>query len=104
MIWDDDPLLIQPKNTMPRIDAIWAFLSVDEKDGNEGVTAATIGNHLVPLIAADEKRLASLRPIAQNMAERFGMKIRLVKFHVREVIEEYGPSLTSKPMPPTELL
>jgi hypothetical protein len=96
MIWDDDPLLIQPKNTMPRIDAIWAFLSVDEKDGNEGVTAATMGTSLVPLIAADEKRLASLRPLAQNMAERFGMKIRLVKFHVREVIEEYSPTPNPK--------
>jgi hypothetical protein len=92
MISDDDPLLIQPKNTMPRIDAIWAFLSVDERDGNEGVMAATMGINLVPLIAADEKRLASLRPLAQNMAERFGMKVRLVKFHVREVIEEYEPT------------
>jgi hypothetical protein len=66
--------------------------------------AATIRGQLVPLIAADEKRLASLRPLAQNMAKRFGMKVRLVKFHVREVIEEYGPSLTPKPMPPTEIL
>jgi hypothetical protein len=49
-----------------------------------------MSGQLVPLIAADEKRLASLRPLAQNMAIRFGMKIRLVRFHTREVIEEYG--------------
>src|SRR5258708_6381349 len=33
-------LFVQAKNTMPRIDKIWAGVSVDPRDGNEGNGAA----------------------------------------------------------------
>jgi hypothetical protein len=81
-----------PKNEMPRIDAIWAFLSVDPEDGNEGVLAGPLlgPGSQVPLIAADEKRLQSLWPIARQIAQAAGRRCRLVKFHTREVIEEFG--------------
>lgn len=82
--------LHQPKNTMPLINSLWAFLSVDPADGNEGVCAATIGNTLMPLIAADEARLASLRSHAEKIAKRSGRKIKLVKFTTREEVEEVG--------------
>jgi hypothetical protein len=80
-----------PKNTMPRIDAIWAFVSVDPDDGNEGVLSAPLlgPGTQVPLIAADEARLKSLWPIARMIASRSGMRCQLVKFHTREVVEEF---------------
>jgi hypothetical protein len=87
-----DDVLHVPKNEMPRIDAIWAFLSIDPEDGNEGVIAGPLmgPGSVVPLVAADEKRLASLEPFAQQWAEVFGRVVRLVKFSQREVIREYG--------------
>jgi hypothetical protein len=74
---------------MPRIEAIWAFVSVDVNDGNEGVLASTFGRHLLPLIAADEKRLKELWPAARQIASVTGMRCKLVKFHAREEIEEF---------------
>lgn len=80
-----------PKNEMPRIDCIWAFLSVDEADGNEGLCAATLtGIGPTPLIAADERRLKIITPIAEHLARTTGKVIRLVKFHNREVIKQFG--------------
>jgi hypothetical protein len=79
-----------PKNEMPRIDCIWAFLSVDEGDGNEGVVAAPLGGALMPLIAADPKRLESIIPVAEEIARVTGRVIRLVKFSNREVIRQFG--------------
>lgn len=86
---DDKPesLLLQPKNTMPRINAIWAFVSVDAKDGNEGLCAAPVGGMLMPLIAADEARLKNLRPLAEQLARMSGMTIKLVKFETRTEVE-----------------
>jgi hypothetical protein len=85
---NDDPFLIQPKNTMPRIDSIWAFVSVDPQDGNEGVCAFNSGIHMMPMIAADPKRLEQLTPLAESLALRTGMTIKLVRFTAREEIRE----------------
>jgi hypothetical protein len=79
-----------PKNII-RIDAIWAFVSVDPEDNTEGVIAGPLmgPGSIVPFIAADEKRLASLRPLAQKLAKQIGRPVRLLKFSTREVIEDY---------------
>jgi len=85
-------LFHQPKNTMPRIDRIWAVLSVDEADGNEGVVAApTLTGMLMPLIAADPARLKDIMPLARNIATATGRRLRLVKFTMREEVEEISP-------------
>lgn len=82
----------QPKNTMPRIDHIHMFVSVDSEDGNEGVCAVPMGEiGCMPLIAADDKRLSQLRPIAQSLANMATMSIRLIKLSHREVIETIEP-------------
>jgi hypothetical protein len=83
-------LFRQPKNTLPRIDHIWAFVSVDANDGNEGVVAAPLGGMLMPMIAADDARLQELRPLAAMIAQATGTKIRLIKFNLREEIEEFS--------------
>ena len=86
-------LFVQPPNTMPRINSIYAFVSVDAVDGNEGVVAAPYGGQsCLPLIAADEERLKELIPIAEKIATIANMKIRLVKFSTREVIKEINPN------------
>jgi hypothetical protein len=84
MIIDDRPGL------MPCIEHLWAFLSID-KDGDEGVCAAKMGDMWVPLVAADEKRVETLREYAQRLVEATGCPIRLVKFTVRQEIEVIGP-------------
>lgn len=80
---------VQPKNYMT-IDSIYAFVSVDPTDNNEGVIAFQSEKGPMPMIAADPDRLSSLRPIASMMASRSGIKVRLLKFSQREEIEEFG--------------
>lgn len=79
-------LFRQPKNTMPQIGSIWAVLSVDEADGNEGVCSIRVGDSWMPLIAADEKRLAIIRREGAALARVTGKKLRLVKFTAREEV------------------
>lgn len=74
-----------PPNHLARIDALWAFLSVDEH--GEGLCAAPIGGMTLPLIAADEARLDSLRSIARVFTPVLGKQVRLVRFHGREELE-----------------
>lgn len=74
-----------PPNHLARIDALWAFLSMDEH--GEGLCAAPINGMTLPLIAADEARLGSLRGMAGQMVRMFGKSIRLVRFHGREELE-----------------
>ena len=84
----DGTLLHKPKNTLLRIDAIYAFVSVDE-DGNEGVCAMPLpGLGPVPMIAADAARLKSLIPMAEKLAKLSGIKIRLIKLTTRKEIRE----------------
>lgn len=77
----------QPKNTMPRIDAVWAFVSVDPNDGNEGVIAFQVHGLWMPLIAADPARVENLRPIAAHIAKEQKITVKLVKFTTREELE-----------------
>lgn len=81
-------------NYLGRIDHIWAFLSLDE--GGEGVCAAPLGHGMltVPMIAADAKRLDSLKPIARKLANLFRKPVRLAKFAAREDVEIYQPTET----------
>jgi hypothetical protein len=75
---------------MPLIRHIWAFVSVDPVDGNEGVCAAPLSGVTLPMIAADEDRLEILIPMAEYIVKQTGIKIKLVKFTTREEVHEYG--------------
>lgn len=74
-----------PNNSLDYIGSLWAFISTDET--GEGVCAMPIGNMTVPMIAADERRLTSLRPLASLFASVFKKPIRLVRFTDRENVE-----------------
>lgn len=69
---------------MPHISSVWAYLAIDE-DGDESVLGAQIGpnNSWMALVAADEKRMLSLRPLVEQIAIDLGIAVRLVQFTTR---------------------
>jgi len=85
-------ILINPPNHLLRIDAVWLAVSVDE-DGNEGACATTVmlagGPMMVPLIAADEGRLAWVKAEARKIALASGQRVRVIRLTTREEIETY---------------
>jgi hypothetical protein len=88
----------QPKNTLPRIEQIWAVVSVDPEDGNEGVAAVELQSGvMMPLIAADEKRLEFIKPLAQQLANFTEMKLKLIRLSVREEVAEINAQPQPKP-------
>jgi hypothetical protein len=81
---------IDPPNKL-HIDQCWMFISVDEK-GNEGACASSLPPFgLVPLIACDETRLKSLRPMAKQIAGMTGKTIKLIRLTTREDLEIIEP-------------
>jgi hypothetical protein len=77
--------------SLPKIEHIWAFVSFDERDQSEGVIGAMMNGTMMPLIAADENRLKSLRPYALKVAVMHGITIKLIKFSSREEMETIAP-------------
>lgn len=74
-----------------RIEEMFAFVSIDPKDDIEGVVAANLRGNWHPLVGADMERIESLRPLAAKVARDAGIKIRLIKFSVREDLGEVEP-------------
>lgn len=70
-----------------RITEIHAFLAVGDDD-EEGIIGAHTAMGWVPFVAADKTRLNILRPHAENIAKDTGKKVKLVRFSVREDLEE----------------
>lgn len=80
------------------IDELWAWVSLGP-DGDEGLLAApTLGpGSLVPLVGADKERMESLRPLAQAMADAFGVNANLLRFSSRELLEHLEPDRPERP-------
>lgn len=76
-------IVLDPPNTL-RIDRIWMYVSRDEH-GNEGVCAGPLmgPGSFVPLIAADQARLAQLTPMAEVIATMTGKQVVLIEFTAR---------------------
>lgn len=76
-----------------RIKHLWAFIATDPADDSEGVAAflRNNGREWFPLFAADEERLADLREIAQALAKKIGVKMRLVRFDAMVDMETIEP-------------
>lgn len=75
-----------------RIATLSAFIAKGE-DGDEGVVAARLGDTWFPLVAADDKRLEQLRPMAKRIAFETKARIELIRFvrgQVLETIDERG--------------
>lgn len=84
-------VMLDPGNYMGRIEHLWAALSVD--DGGEGLCAAPMmpGHLTVPLIAADKRRLALIRPWAKRIAREAGKSVRIAKFGSRIDVGIFRP-------------
>lgn len=76
---------------MPKIDEIFAFISIDEGPEDEGVVGWRFGETMMPLVGADKKRIDSLRPYAKVIAKIMGKRVVLAKFTVRQDIEVIDP-------------
>jgi hypothetical protein len=73
-----------------KIDALYAFISVDE-NGMEGICAFKSQAGWMPMVASDPDRVASIIPIAREMARAGKKEIKLIKVSVREDIETISP-------------
>jgi hypothetical protein len=63
-----------------KIERVYAFLSVDAKGFNGIVAGLLPGIGATPLVTASRKLAQSLIPIAQEVADRTGLKVALYAF------------------------
>ncbi len=79
---------------MPKIDKMFAYVMADKDEDDEGVPAVMTPNGMwFPLVGADEARILSprLREDAQQIANKQGKPIKILKFTQFEVLEVIQP-------------
>ncbi len=77
---------------MPKIEQLIAFVAVDKDEIDEGIAAFLSHSDVwMPMIGADDARIESLRPFAQDIANRTGKTIHVLRFTGREVVETIRP-------------
>ena len=69
-----------------KIETIHAFIATDD-DGVEGLAAFNMGGNWFPMVAADDSRLRSLRPVADAIAQASGKPLTLARFSTRTDLE-----------------
>lgn len=79
-----------PKNHL-KVDNMYAYLSVDQEDGNEGLVAIDTATGKMPLVGADMGRMLSYKPIVKNLVKTTGFKVRLYKFSSKKLLDEINP-------------
>lgn len=75
--------------TGDRITEMWAWVSIDPEDDNEGV----VGHPAAPgglLFGADEQRVRCLQPLAEEFSAGYGVEVRLVRFGDRKTVDVVG--------------
>lgn len=77
---------------MPRITELYAYVTYDADEGDEGVPAfAGPDGALLPMMGADMERAESLKALAQETANMLGKPIKLVRSTGLEVVEVLKP-------------
>lgn len=79
---------------MLRIEQMYAFVALDPEDDTEGIIgfqAAPGPSGMMPMVGADMERVDDLRPMAQAIATRTGLQVRLLRFEVRTELEVIEP-------------
>lgn len=85
-----DPAEKEPKDL--RIDEMFAWVTLDDGDGNEGIIAYTLpGLGTVPAVGADLAMMEKLRPTAMLMAGIHIHPIELRRFSTMTVLETLPP-------------
>lgn len=77
---------VAPKNYL-KVDEIWAWVSVDPADKNEGVISFNSQVGPMPMVGADKDRMMSMRPLAEQIAKNSGIEVKLLRFTTRSEIE-----------------
>jgi hypothetical protein len=92
---DDDEeiegFLKQPYGSLPRIEHLWAYVTDDPNDGNEGIIGMSFGRHIMPLIASDRVRCDEYHEYAEDIAKQLGRPVRLLRFETRVEVEVIEP-------------
>jgi hypothetical protein len=70
-----------------KIKALYAWVAT-EPDGGEGVASVQLGGVHMPMVGADMDRIKSLRPHAELVRRATGYPVRLIRFAMREDLEE----------------
>ena len=65
---------------MPRIEQLFAYITSDTDADDEGIIAMQTPEGMMPLVGADEARMASYRELAQMTATGSGRQVRLIAF------------------------
>ena len=76
---------------MPRIDEMYAYISTDADENDEGIVGFHTGKEWIPCVGADMDRMNSLRPMAEMIATKENMTLLLVKFSTRTELEVIEP-------------
>ena len=71
------------------IESVWMAVSVDA-NGNEGVCAILLGQHWMPLIAADRDRLPFVLRQAEEIADLQEKHIKIIRLTERSEIKSFG--------------
>ena len=72
-----------------RIEEMYAYVSVDPSDGNEGIITVSLAGQPYPMVGADKERMMSMREHAIGIAKKTKIKVRLKRFKTMRVIEEF---------------
>jgi hypothetical protein len=59
---------------------LFAFVALDDSDGNEGVMAFYSDGSWIPMIGADMARIESLIPLAEKIEKETGAKFEIRHF------------------------
>jgi len=70
-----------------RITEVYAITAIGDDD-EEGIPAISTSMGMMPLIAADERRLKQIMELGQKVANDMGRDFKVIKFSVREDIGE----------------
>lgn len=73
-----------PKNYMV-INSLMAWVMVDEA-GNEGIAAFQTPQGIMPMMGGDPAKILAMKPLADHLATRTKMKIKLLRFSQREEV------------------
>ena len=85
-------------NNIDVIDTVWLFIASDHT--GEGLPAFQMRTgEWMPMVACDAARVASLRRMAQMMADEGGIDIKLIRLTQREDLETFKPRKPSKKPP-----
>lgn len=87
-----DALVGEPGSSGHEIDELFAWVMLDDMDGNEGIPAYPQNGLLYPMVGADGDRMLTLRPMAQQFADIGGGPITLRRFSKMDILETLEPS------------